>query len=323
MEYGTTARTIATAQTSSGQQGGEGTGHRGAREWGHRWGRRKQSVSTVVGVTSPHTLVKVHRCAHAEWISPNVNYNPTPTKKGNARTFQVIQEMMNRTKSLRQNCYQDRSRAPGRPPVLLFNTSLLEGPYSSVTCLLPRNAAAHAQPVFGATILGAVQCSTPRVSSPLRPPPPDSVAVPPSANIHSATTDVPVKHVFCPVFRITSLGQIPRNGITGTKGKSIFYVAAKLLSLGRTGGPWLRPGAFTLGHQLGWVLWAAEGLRYTCRARVLVSQKAAGVLLRGGVGRGGVLPLAGSLLLGSWGTGRAASVLLLSETDEGPGGGLV
>ena len=35
LEY---ARTTATAPTSGGQQGGEGTGYWGAREWGHLWG---------------------------------------------------------------------------------------------------------------------------------------------------------------------------------------------------------------------------------------------------------------------------------------------
>lgn len=62
---------------------------------------------------------------------------------------------------------------------------------------------------------------------------------------------------FYPIFRIISLGQIPRNGITGTKGKSVFHAAAKLPSLGRCLKPWepwqaLR--ASVPGHQLCCVL---------------------------------------------------------------------
>ena len=104
---------------------------------------------------------------------------------------------MNRTKPLRIVTKTAHEHF-GRPPVLFFNTSLFEGPYSSLTCLFPHNAAAYAHPIFGATILGAVKYSTPRVSSPRRAPPLDSVVVLLRANIHRATMGVPVKHTFLP-----------------------------------------------------------------------------------------------------------------------------
>ena len=99
---------------------------------------------------------------------------------------------MNRTKSLYRIVIKTAHKHSGRPPVLFFNTSLFEGPYSSVTCLFPHNAAAYAHPIFG-----AVKYSTPRVSSPLRPLP-QTARWSHSVLTHSATMDVPVKHVLLP-----------------------------------------------------------------------------------------------------------------------------
>lgn len=64
--------------------------------------------------------------------------------------------------------------------------------------------------------------------------------------------------VFYPIFRVISLGFIPRIGITGTQGKSIFYTIAKLPSLQRyyreLGALASEGPAGVLGCQREWVL---------------------------------------------------------------------